>query len=77
MNEVLKEKLSKQAFIVKRSFILNSIAFNTGHSLEVGRQCKEVSHWSYSVIENKTFKLKILIKSATYFTHEGSWKRNT
>ena len=37
MNEVVKETLSLQAFIVKRVFILNSIAFNTGHSLEVGR----------------------------------------
>ena len=53
-----KETFCLQPFIVKRVFILNSIAFNTGHSLEVGRQCEEVSHWSYSVIENKTFKVK-------------------
>ena len=44
MNEVVKETLSLQAFILKRVFIFNSIAFNTGHSLEVGRQCKEGSH---------------------------------
>ena len=72
-----KETFCLQPFIVKRVFILNSIAFNTGHSLEVGRQCKEVSHWSYSVIENKTFKENTLIKPATYFTHEWSFKRKT
>ena len=44
MNEVVKETFSLQAFIEKRVFILNSIAFKTGHSLEVGRQCKEGSH---------------------------------
>ena len=44
MNEVVKETLSLQAFIVKRVFIFNSIAFKTAHSLEVGRQCKEGSH---------------------------------
>ena len=41
-----KETISLWAFIVKRVFILNSIAFKTGHSLEVERQCKEGSHWS-------------------------------
>ena len=46
MKEVEKETLCLQVFIEKRVFILNSIAFKTGHSLEVGRQCKEGSHWS-------------------------------
>ena len=46
MKEVEKETLCSQAFIEKRVFILNSIAFKTAHSLEVGRQCKEGSHWS-------------------------------
>ena len=41
-----KDTISLWAFIVKRVFILNSIAFKTAHSLEVGRQCKEGSHWS-------------------------------
>ena len=41
-----KDTISLWSFIVKRVFILNSIAFKTGHSLEVGRQCKEGSHWS-------------------------------
>ena len=44
MNEVVKETLSIQAFIVKRVFILNSIDFKTSHSLEVGRQSKEGRH---------------------------------
>ena len=35
MNEVVKETLSLQPFIVKRSFILNSIASETGHFLEM------------------------------------------
>ena len=43
MKEVEKETLCLQVFIEKRVFILNSIAFKTGHSLEVGRQCKEGS----------------------------------
>ena len=46
MKEVEKETLCLQAFIEKRVFIFNSIAFKTAHSLEVGRQCKEGSHWS-------------------------------
>ena len=36
-----KETLCLQAFIVKRVFILNSIAFKTGHSLEVDVSAKK------------------------------------
>ena len=41
-----KDTISLWAFIVKRVFILNSIAFKTGHSLKWYSQCKEGSHWS-------------------------------
>ena len=44
MKEVAKKTLCLQALTEKRVFILNSIAFKTGLSLEVGRQCKEGSH---------------------------------
>ena len=53
-----KETLSLQAFIVKRVFILNIIAFKTGHSLEVGLQCKERSHWSVLSLRTRHSKLK-------------------
>ena len=46
MKEVEKETLCLQAFIVKRTFIIDSIASETGHSLEVWRQWKEGSHGS-------------------------------
>ena len=46
MKEVENETLCLKAFIEKRVFILNSIAFKTAHSLEVRRQRKEGSHWS-------------------------------
>ena len=44
MKEVAKKTLCLQAFTEKRVFILNSIAFKTSHSLEVGRQSKEGRH---------------------------------
>ena len=77
MNEVVKETISIQAFIVKRSFILNSIASETGHFLEMVELVNRILALQLSDVGNKTFKVKILIKSATYFTHQGSWKRNT
>ena len=40
-----KDTIGLWAFIVKRVFILNSIAFKTGHSLKWYSQCKEGSHW--------------------------------
>ena len=46
MKEVEKETLCLQALTEKGVFILNSIAFKTSHSLEVGRQSKEGRHWS-------------------------------
>ena len=39
-----KKTLCLQALTEKRVFILNSIAFKTSHSLEVGRQSKEGRH---------------------------------
>ena len=69
--------LCLQAFIVKRSFIQNSIASETGHFLEMVQLVHRIMSLQLTVVENKTFKVKTLIKHATYFTHEGSWKRNT
>ena len=40
----------------KGVFILNSIAFKTSHSLEVGRQSKEDPHWS--ILSLRTGHLK-------------------
>ena len=72
-----KETLCLQAFIVKRSYILNSIASETGHFLEMVQLVHRILSLQLTVVENKTFKVKTLIKHATYFTHEGSCKKNT
>ena len=68
MNEVVKETFSLQAFIVKRVFIFNSIAFKTGHFLEMVELVNRIQSLQLTDVENKTFKVKTLIKSATYFT---------
>ena len=70
-----KGTLCLQAFIVKRVFIFNSIAFKTGHYLEMYSQCTEYfievfCHWEQDIQSKNT-----LIKPATYFTHEWSCKK--
>ena len=70
-----KETLCLQAFIVKRSYILNSIASETGHFLEMVQLVHRILSLQLTVVENKTFKVQTLIKHATYFTHEGSCKK--
>ena len=70
-----KETLCLQEFIVKRSFILNSIASETGHFLEMVQLVHRILSLQLTVFENKTFKVQTLIKHATYFTHEGSCKK--
>ena len=67
-----KETICFQAFIVERSFILNSIASETGHFLEIVKSVHSMLSLQLTVFENKTFKVQTLIKHATYFTHEGS-----
>ena len=65
MNEVEKEILCLQAFIVKRSFILNSIASETGHFLEMVQLVHRILSLQLTVVENKTFKVKTLIKNTS------------
>ena len=77
MNEVVKETLSIQAFIVKRSFILNSIASETGYSLEMVQSVQRRQSLKYSVIENKTFKVKTLINTQVNLQLNNVTIRNT
>ena len=58
MNEVVKETLSLQAFIVKRVFIFNSIAFKTGHFLEIVELVNRILSLQLTDVENKTFKVR-------------------
>ena len=58
MNEVVKETLSLQAFILKRVFIFNSIAFKTGHFLEMVQLVHRILSLQLTDVENKTFKVK-------------------
>ena len=58
MNEVVKETLSLQAFIVKRVFIFNSIAFKTGHFLEMVQLVNRIQSLQLTDVESKTFKVK-------------------
>ena len=53
-----KETLCLQAFIVKRKFILNSIAFKTGHFLEMVQLVHRILSLQLTVVDNKTFKVK-------------------
>ena len=53
-----KETLCLQAFIVKRVFILNSIAFKTGHFLEMVQLVHRTLSLQLTVVDNKTFKVK-------------------
>ena len=58
MNEVVKETLSLQPFIVKRSFILNIVASETGHFLGMVQLVHRILSLQLTVVENKTFKVK-------------------
>ena len=58
MNEVVKATISIQAFIVKRSFILNSIASETGHFLEMVELDNRILAMQLTDVENKTFNVK-------------------
>ena len=60
---------------LSRVFILNSIASETGHFLEMVELVNRTLSLQLTDVENKTFKVKTLIKSATYFTHERSCKK--
>ena len=60
-----KETICFQAFIVKRSFILNSIASETGHFLEIVKSVHSILSLQLTVVENKTFKGKTLIKNTS------------
>ena len=60
-----KETICLQAFIVKRSIILNSIAPETGHFLEIVKSVHSILSLQLTAVENKTFKVKTLIKHAS------------
>ena len=60
-----KETICLQAFIVKRSIILKSIAPETGHFLEIVKSVHSILSLQLTVVENKTFKVKTLIKHAS------------
>ena len=58
-----KDIICLQEFIVKRSFILNSIASETGHFLEIVKSVHSILSLQLTVVENKTFSEKTLIKN--------------
>ena len=60
-----KETICLQAFIVKRSFILNSIASETSNFLEIVKSVHSILSLQLTVVENKTFKVKTLIKNTS------------
>ena len=70
-----KDTISLWAFIVKRVFILSSIASETGYFLEIVQLMQRRQSLKYSVIGNKIQGKKTLIISAIYFTHERSCKK--
>ena len=70
-----KDTISLWEFIVKRVFILCSIASETGYLLEMVELVNRILSLQLTEVKNKTFKVKTLIKSATYFTHEWSCKK--
>ena len=53
-----KDTISLQAFIVKRVFIFNSIAFKTGHFLEMVEKVNRILSLQLTDVENKKFKVK-------------------
>ena len=60
-----KDTIILWAFIVKRVFILSSIASETCHSQEMVRSVHRILSLQLTVAENKTFKVKTLIKHAS------------
>ena len=60
-----KDTISLWEFIVKRVFILSSIAFKTGHFLEMLELVNRILSLQLTDVENKTFKAKTLIKHAS------------
>ena len=60
-----KDTICLWAFIVKRVFILSSIAFKTGHFLEMLELVNRILSLQLTDVENKTFKVKTLIKHAS------------
>ena len=70
-----KDTICLWEFIVKRVFILSSIASETGYLLEMVELVNRILSLQLTDVKNKTFKVKTLIKSATYFTHEWSCKK--
>ena len=60
-----KYTISLWEFIVKRVFILSSIAFKTGHFLEMLELVSRILSLQLTDVENKTFKVKTLIKHAS------------
>ena len=77
MNEVAKRNTlftsihCEEVVYSKQHCLWNRLLFEIVHSVH------RILSLQLTVVENKTFKVKKLIKHATYFTHEGSWKRNT
>ena len=55
-----KDTISLWAFIVKRVFILSSIASETSYSLEMAQSVHRILSLQLTVIENKTFKVKVI-----------------
>ena len=60
-----KDTISLWAFILKRVFILSSIAFKTGQFLEMLELVNRILSLQLTDVENKTFKVKTLIKHAS------------
>ena len=53
-----KDTISLWAFIVMRVFIFNSIAFKTGHFMEMVELLNRILSLQLTDVENKTFKVK-------------------
>ena len=53
-----KDTISLWEFIVKRVFILSSIAFKTGHFLEMLELVNRILSLQLTDVESKTFKVK-------------------
>ena len=53
-----KDTISLWAFIVMRVFIFNSIAFKTGHFMEMVELVNRILSLQLTDVENKTFKVK-------------------
>ena len=53
-----KDTISLWEFIVKRVFIQSSIAFKTGHFLEMVELLNRILSLQLTDVKNKTFKVK-------------------